>query len=29
MLASAVRLIEQNAADYYVADVETETPTAL
>jgi uncharacterized protein YlxP (DUF503 family) len=29
MLASAVRFIEQNAAEYYVADVETETLAAL
>src|SRR3954464_11573586 len=29
MLASAVRFIEQNATDYYVADVETETLAAL
>ena len=29
MLASAVRFIEQNAAEYYVTDVETETLAAL
>ena len=29
MLASAVRFIEQNAAEYYVGDVETETLSAL
>jgi hypothetical protein len=29
MLASAVRFIEQNAAEYYVADVETETLAVL
>jgi uncharacterized protein YlxP (DUF503 family) len=29
MLASAMRFIEQNGADYYVTDVETETLAAL
>lgn len=29
MLAAAVRFIEQHGADYYVADVETETLHAL
>ncbi len=29
MLAGAVRFIEQNGAEYYVADVETETLSAL
>lgn len=29
MLASAVRFIEQNGAEYYVSDVQTETLSAL
>jgi hypothetical protein len=29
MLASTIRFIEQNAAEYYVADVETEILTVL
>jgi len=29
MLASAVRFVEQNGADYYVSDIQTETLSAL
>lgn len=29
MLASALRFVEQNGADYYVSDVQTETLSAL
>ena len=29
MLASAIRFIEQNGAEYYVSDVQTETLSAL
>lgn len=29
MLASAVRFVEQNGAEYYVSDVQTETLSAL